>query len=184
MALQINKISPNMQSLTIFWDTDVFIDLISKREPFYLDAGAILKITQESLDITHMITTASILNTIYVKKYTPNEYPYILDILNTHFVVIEIPATTIYMNFNLKYKDFEDSVQYLTALYHQTDIILTRNIKHYKAIETKVLKKNIHKKFRNPELKSKTKPAFPKIPLILTPNQLLKLLEDIVVNTL
>ena len=122
--------------MNLFLDTNVLIDLIDKREPFYNDI-AIIASMAENKDFKLAASSLSFVNTVYVVSRSIEEklvlealkkFRIICDVSNVDEIVID---KSLISNFN----DFEDAVQYFSALHHKSDIILTRNKKDFKNSE-------------------------------------------------
>ncbi|MET0944865.1 MAG: PIN domain-containing protein [Flavobacterium sp.] len=122
--------------MNLFLDTNVLIDLIDKREPFYNDIAVIASMA-ENKDFKLAASSLSFVNTVYVVSRSIEEklvlealkkFRIICDVSNVDEIVID---KSLISNFN----DFEDAVQYFSALHHKSDIILTRNKKDFKNSE-------------------------------------------------
>lgn len=126
--------------MNLFLDTNVLIDLIDKREPFYNDI-AIIASMAESQKLKLAISALSIVNTVYVISRNIEEklvlealkkFRIICDVSNIDEIVID---KSLISNFN----DFEDAVQYFSALHHKSDLIITHNKKDFKNSEIPVM---------------------------------------------
>jgi len=63
-------------------------------------------------------------------------------ILSTFKILVKVLAVDdkiIDLSLNSAFKDFEDAIQYYTATENQVDILLTRNLKDYKAARITVM---------------------------------------------
>jgi predicted nucleic acid-binding protein len=124
----------------LFIDTNVLIDLIDKRIPFYNDV-AVISTLAEKKQIKLAASSISFVNTFYVlSKKIDNKlvinslmrYRLICEVSNIDDIVID---KSLISNFN----DFEDAVQHYTALHHKCDILITRNKKDFKNSEIPVM---------------------------------------------
>lgn len=122
--------------MNLFLDTNLLIDLIDKRETFYNDIAVIASMA-ENKDFKLAASSLSFVNTVYVVSRSIEEklvlealkkFRIICDVSNVDEIVID---KSLISNFN----DFEDAVQYFSALHHKSDIILTRNKKDFKNSE-------------------------------------------------
>jgi len=118
----------------ILIDTNIIIDLLAKREMFYEDSLRIFSLADRS-EIHLAISTLSIANTYYllndvmklkgargiVRKFKVLVNSYSLD-----DKIIELALN------DKSFKDFEDAIQYYTALEANCKAIITRNIKDFK----------------------------------------------------
>ena len=117
----------------IFLDTNVILDLLGERVPFY---DAIAKVaTLADQKILAIIVSPLSFTTI---DYVLNKYESSESVLNKlrKFKIIcevcEVTEETIEKALNSNFKDFEDAVQYFTALRSNCSVIITRNGKDFK----------------------------------------------------
>ncbi|MDW8851457.1 PIN domain-containing protein [Flavobacterium sp. MMLR14_040] len=122
--------------MNLFLDTNVLIDLIDKREPFYNDIAVIASMA-ENKEFKLAASSLSFVNTVYVVSRNVEE-KLVLEALKKLRIICEVSNIdeividkSLISNFN----DFEDAVQYFSALHHRSDIILTRNKKDFKNSE-------------------------------------------------
>jgi predicted nucleic acid-binding protein len=126
--------------MNLFIDTNVLIDLIDKREPFYKDIAIIFSLA-ENKKFKLATSSLSFVNTFYVVSKSVSGL-LVLDALKRIRIVCAISNIdeivvdqSLISNFN----DFEDAVQYFSALHHKCDIIITRNKKDFKNSEIPVM---------------------------------------------
>lgn len=117
----------------VFLDTDVAFDIISKREPYFVDAVKLLELAaKDQLEL--QIAESSVANLIYLSydiyKLSEASSKLMNFIGACHIVTggkpVLIEALT------SQFKDKEDALQYYTALHSGADYFITRNIKDYK----------------------------------------------------
>jgi len=118
----------------VFIDTDVIVDFLTDRKPFSLESAKIFSLIDQK-KIKGCVSALSFSNLYYVlKKFGPHkkvisslqELSEMVDILKVDSHIIKSALTS-------DFKDFEDSIQYVTAQEHkEIDCIITRNIKDYK----------------------------------------------------
>jgi len=124
----------------IFVDSDVIIDFFTDREPFVNSASELLDLNEKGLVKLHM--SAVSINNIYyiVRKYLGHKKT--LEVVEELLEMAEVIGTTKReMSQALKndFKDYEDSVQYSTALTIKgLEAIITRNVKDYRNSEIAV----------------------------------------------
>ncbi|MDA3941291.1 MAG: PIN domain-containing protein [Spirochaetia bacterium] len=117
----------------IFVDTDVILDLLMKREPFYKAAVELFRQIElkRIKGYTSPLVIANLhylLSKIYNKKKSIELLTELLKIL----VITIIDGETIKLVFEeKKIKDLEDLIQYYSALERDIDFIVTRNIKDF-----------------------------------------------------
>lgn len=122
-------------------DTNVILDLLAKREPFYKDSSKIFSLA-DLKEVSLVISSLSIMNTHYV-LHEGYKIKNARELLGRFKVLLEIyPLNDKIIDLALNdydFKDFEDGVQYYTALESKCDVIITRNIKDYKKSRLPVL---------------------------------------------
>lgn len=114
-------------------DTDIIIDLLSQRQPHFHFAA--LLFTFAEMGKLELYTTPTVIvNTFYVlrKQLGNEEAKLALRKLRLLIHVIDSSELVIDEALNSSFNDFEDAVQYYTAINNNIKIILTRNLKDYK----------------------------------------------------
>lgn len=117
----------------IFLDTNVILDLLGERVPFY-DSIAKVATLADQKKLTLIVSPISFTKIDYVL----NKYEIAESVLNKlrKFKIIcevcEVNEETIDKALNSSFKDFEDALQYFTALQANCSIIITRNGKDFK----------------------------------------------------
>ena len=124
----------------VFVDTDIIYDLLSKRHPFYLAAAQLFTLADEG-KIQIFISALSLANIHYLisKEKDANEAN---EILRKFKVIVHVTPLTekiIDLALNSEFTDFEDAIQYFSALQNEVEILLTRNLKDYKKAQITVL---------------------------------------------
>ncbi|MGJ8744138.1 type II toxin-antitoxin system VapC family toxin [Polaribacter sp.] len=118
----------------LFIDSDVVIDFFTDRTPFANAASEIFELNENGSVIIYL--SAVSINNIYyiVRKYLGHKKT--LEIISALSEMTEIIGTNkkeILQALKNNFKDFEDSIQYSSALNIKgLDAIITRNIKDYK----------------------------------------------------
>ena len=118
----------------IFLDTNVILDLLAKRIPFF-DSIARLATLADQKKLILVASPLSFTTVDYVlNKYKSSES--VLSKLRKFKIiceVCEVNEETIEKGLNSNFKDFEDSIQFYTALQSDCSIIITRNGKDFKS---------------------------------------------------
>jgi predicted nucleic acid-binding protein len=124
----------------IFVDTDIIIDLLSSREPFY-NAAALLFSAADKGSIKLYVSSLSFSNLNYIlsKQYTANEARKKLLKFKTLVSVLSVTDKVVELALSSDFKDFEDGLQYFTAIENNVKTLLTRNLKDYKAAKITVM---------------------------------------------
>jgi len=121
-------------------DTNIILDLLAKRYPFY-DFAAELFSLADSNKVELYTSSISIINTNYILSKILSEKE-VREILRKFRILVEVlpcDGKIIDLGLNSSFKDYEDAVQYFTAIESQMDIIITRNLKDFKNSKIPVL---------------------------------------------
>ena len=124
----------------VFVDTEVIYDLLAKRDPFYLPAARLFTLADEG-KIQIYISALSLPNVHYlISKLKSSEEA--KQILRKFKVIVHVTALEekiIDLALNSEFSDFEDAIQYYSALQNEIEVLLTRNLKDYKKAHITVL---------------------------------------------
>ena len=124
----------------LFIDTNVLVDFFEKRHPFFNEIAKISSLA-ENKQFQLVASSLSFVNVFYIlsKKI---EKKLILESLKKYRILCEVSAIdelvidkSLFSNFS----DFEDAVQYYSAINANCDIIITRNEKDFKNSEIPVM---------------------------------------------
>ena len=118
---------------SILIDTDVILDFFFDRKPFSDDASAILSLC-ENKKIKGFITPVMISNIYYILRKLAKHEKVIENLKNLINIVdvAIISRESILEALNSDFKDFEDAIQFYTALESSLEAIITRNKKDFK----------------------------------------------------
>ncbi|MFW0715826.1 PIN domain-containing protein [Pedobacter sp. N23S346] len=117
----------------IFLDTNVILDLLAERIPFFDSIAKVATLADQK----KLLLMASPLSFTTV-EYVLNKFESSESVLNKlrKFKIIckvcEVNEETIEKGLNSRFKDFEDAVQYFTAIQSHCSLIITRNGKDFK----------------------------------------------------
>lgn len=118
----------------IFIDTNIVIDLLSRREPFFGEAANLFSLADKK-NIVLTVSSLTIANIGYtlLRQKTSNEAKAILRKLRLIIEILPLDDKIIGLALNDdSFTDFEDGLQYFTAIENEQDIIITRNLKDFK----------------------------------------------------
>ena len=124
----------------IFLDTNIMLDLLGERIPFY-DPIAKIASLADSGQLSIVVSALSYATVNYfliksegseVAKNKLRRFKIISEICSLDEVVIE-------KGLNANFKDFEDSLQYFSALKTNCSILITRNGKDFKESQIPVM---------------------------------------------
>jgi len=117
----------------IYFDNDVILDISIKRELDVKDSVVLLNLVEAGLFKGY---TSSVIftNTYYIqRKLVGHEISInFLKKLRLLLTVLNVNDLIIQKALESEFKDFEDAVQYFTAVENKMDYIITRNVEDYK----------------------------------------------------
>lgn len=122
-------------------DTNIVIDLLSKREAYYQEAAQVFSLADKK-EITLTISSLTFANTNYIlSKLTSakeareilRKFKVLVEIINLDDRIIELAIS------DVQFPDFEDGLQYYSAIENNIDLIITRNKKGFKKSKLPVL---------------------------------------------
>ena len=122
-------------------DTNVVLDLLAKREPFY-DSAAKLFSLADKKKIALSISSLTFATTSYVltKLKTADKSREILRRFRVLVKVLSLDEKVIDLALNdLNFKDFEDGLQYYSALENGQEMIITRDLSDFKGSRIPVM---------------------------------------------
>lgn len=122
-------------------DTNIVMDLLSKREKFY-DEAADLFSRADKKELVLTITSLTFANTNYIltklksakeAREILRKFKVLVELLNLDDKIAELALS------DESFPDFEDGLQYYSAIENQIDVIITRNKKDFKNSKIPVL---------------------------------------------
>ncbi len=123
----------------VFLDTNVILDFVTERDG-YEDACDILQMGEDG-KVVLCVSILTMANTAYVarKGRTSDELYAVMEGLADMLDVMQMDRSQLKTALEIKATDLEDVLQYACALYHECDVIVTRNTRHFKFSTIKVL---------------------------------------------
>ena len=117
-----------MNKLNVFIDTNVLLDVLCKREPFYQDSLFILKLCETGI-INGYVSALSIADIVYIlrKELDQQSIKEIIKKISLLFKVDDLKADDLLSASNLSFKDYEDALQTVSAKRNKINFIITRN---------------------------------------------------------
>ena len=125
----------------ILIDTNIVIDLLAKRKDFYIDAADLFsQADKKELNLTISSLTFANTNYILTKLKSAKEareilrkFKVLVELLNLDDKITELALS------DVSFPDFEDGLQYYSAIENDVDVIITRNKKDFKNSKLPVL---------------------------------------------
>ena len=114
-------------------DTNVVLDVLLRREPFFRTAAEVLSLTQRD-EVREYVSASAITDIYYIANKQMKDRDAVRDLLKRLLMIVSVAAVSeweIQKALNLAWGDFEDSVQYSVALLNEMDGIVTRNPSDY-----------------------------------------------------
>ena len=117
----------------VFIDTDIALDLLSEQTPHYLPAAQLFTLADKG-GVAIYVSSLSFSNLHYLlsRLYSQAEARRILNTFRILVKVLAVDEKIVDLSLNSTFKDFEDAIQYHTAVENRIEILLTRNLKDYK----------------------------------------------------
>ena len=125
---------------TVFIDSDVILDVALARNPFFPASKMILAMAENNF-IIGSISSNCIANIYYILRKLGGDIKareFISNIVK-YISVITINHQSVLKALKSKFSDFEDALQYYSALENQCEYIITRNIEDYKNSKINIL---------------------------------------------
>lgn len=121
-------------------DTNIIVDLLAKRKNFYQEAQELFTFADQQ-EIKLYISSLTFANTHYLlsKELTSDEARKILIKFKLLVNILALDDKILDLALSSDFNDFEDAIQYYTALENKLDIIITRNKKDFKTSKLPVL---------------------------------------------
>ncbi len=124
----------------LFLDTNVVLDLLGEREPFYNSAAKITTLADKGeIDL---VVSASTYSTVYYLLSRFEDKELVKEKIRKFKVIAETSDLTdkiVDKGLSSKFSDFEDSLQYYCAIKMDCKLLITRNGKDFNESEIPVL---------------------------------------------
>lgn len=122
-------------------DTNIVIDILARRELFYISSAQLFSLAdKQKLELS--ISAQTFANTNYVLSRLKSTQV-AREILRRFRVLVKVlPLNDKIIDLALNdsnFKDFEDGLQYYTAIVNEQDVIITRDLKDFKASKIPVM---------------------------------------------
>ena len=116
----------------IFFDTDVILDVSIKREMDIKDSVKLINFVEDGL-YKGYTSTIIFSNIYYIQRKLIGHEISIKFLKNLRLIlsVLNVNDSIINKALESEFKDFEDAIQYFTAVENNMDCIITRNVKDY-----------------------------------------------------
>lgn len=124
----------------LFVDTDVVLDLLARREPFY-GAAARLFSEAEAGNLTLCVSSLTFANLFYLlrKQHPGPQAQQVLRTFKQLVSVVSVDDTIVEQALHAGFTGFEDALQYFCALSARCSGLITRNVRHYRKSSIRVV---------------------------------------------
>ena len=118
--------------MNVFIDTNVLLDVLANREPFYRDSVAVWTLAEQGR-IRGFISALSFSNIYYIVRRLKDRRTadQAMCILRSAFAVVACDELIISQAIDAGMKDFEDAIQYFSALRAEAACLVSRNPDHF-----------------------------------------------------
>lgn len=128
--------------MKILIDTNIVLDVMLKREPFYKLSLEILGLAKKD-DVEEYVSASAITDIYYLAYRQLRDKGMVKKLMKELFTVVSVASVSeqeIENALSLEWNDFEDSVQYSVAFLQEMEGIVTRNPNDYKEAKIKIWK--------------------------------------------
>ena len=124
----------------ILADTNIVLDLLAKRQSFFPEAQELFTLSDKKT-VKLFVSSLTFANTYYVLSQTLKieNARKILRKFKVLVTVLPMDDKIIDLSLDSEFKDFEDAIQYYSAIENDLDLIITRNLKDFKQSQIPVL---------------------------------------------
>lgn len=124
----------------VFLDTNIVIDLLAQRMPFYTEAARLFSLADKN-EIRLSISALCLADTNYILSghLPPAEVRIILRKFKVLVNVLPLDDKIADLALNSDFHDFEDAIQYYTAISNEQELIITRNQPDFKESKVPVM---------------------------------------------
>jgi predicted nucleic acid-binding protein len=126
--------------MRIFVDTNVLLDVLAKREPFYVDAARIWTLAELG-KIEALVSPISFNNIYYVIRRASNRKSAekALQLLRNVFTPVPLSVQILSQAIDAGFDDFEDAIQFHSAVHAAAGCLVTRDADHFPSSDLPVL---------------------------------------------
>lgn len=117
--------------MKVLIDTNILLDVLTDREPFYENSAVVWSLSEKNI-IEGFISAISVNNVYYITKKLNDEKTAgsLVDKILKDFKIISLTHEILKLA-RTKKGDYEDLIQYFSALQNGCDYLTTRNLKDF-----------------------------------------------------
>ena len=117
----------------IFIDTDIILDLLAERQPFYKNAAALFTLIDRG-KLSGFTSPIVFANLHYLLSKQLSKKHAIINLKKLRSLINIVPVDEKIIDFSIEsdFKDYEDAIHYYAAISAGISTLITRNIRDYK----------------------------------------------------
>ena len=129
--------------MTVLLDTNIMVDVALERQPYFEASQQVLLLIEQG-QIEGYISASTFSDLYYIirrsrgREWTTD----FIDWLVTYCQIATVNEAVIRMALTTNFRDFEDAIQYATAVINQLDAIVTRNPQDFPVTTPRILTPN------------------------------------------
>ncbi len=118
--------------MRVFIDTNVLIDFMANRQPYYQAAAALFALAEMN-ELQLVYSSVTVANSFYIlrKSYNSTQLAEAFENQQSVAEISGVSSSDIYSALSARWVDGEDCIQYQSALSAKCDYILTRNTQDF-----------------------------------------------------
>jgi len=126
--------------MKVLIDTNVILDILVKREPFYIPSARVWTLVKEEI-IEGYLSAISVNNLYYIIKRLRGQKTAesFVDQILEDFEIIGLTKNILKQARTIPKKDFEDLIQYFSGIHEGCEFLVTRNEKDYPTIGIRIM---------------------------------------------
>ncbi len=126
--------------MRVFLDTNILIDVLTRRSPFYRDSVEVWALA-ERRKVEGLVSVLSFNNLFYIvgRLESPRIARKALTTIRDTFAPVACDEQILNQAMDSSFDDFEDAVQYFSAMRAEATCIVTRNPDHFHKPQIPVL---------------------------------------------
>ena len=118
--------------MNVFLDTNVLMDVLLERRPFVAESRKVWFLAERG-KVAGLVSALSFPNIYYVvrKMLGGDTAASMMTLLRDTFTAVPLDEQVLNQAIDAKFSDFEDAIQYYSALRADAECLLTRNVNHF-----------------------------------------------------
>ena len=118
--------------MNVFIDTNVLMDVLLERRPFVVESRKVWFLAERG-KVAGLVSALSFANIYYVvrKALGADTAASMMTLLRDTFTAVPLDEQILNQAIDAKFSDFEDAIQYYSALRADAECLLTRNVDHF-----------------------------------------------------